>query len=53
MAGKHRLRNRRVQRTTRHRAIEVVDARHSLPDCGCAGCWLDAWGFHGAPPGHW
>jgi hypothetical protein len=27
MAGKHRLRNRRVQRTTRHRAIEVVDAR--------------------------
>jgi hypothetical protein len=27
MAGKHRLRNRRVQRTTWHRAIEVVDAR--------------------------
>ena len=27
MAGKHRLRDRRMQRTTRHRAIEVVDAR--------------------------
>jgi hypothetical protein len=27
MAGRHRLRNRRVQRTARHRAIEVVDAR--------------------------
>jgi hypothetical protein len=27
MAGKHRLRNRRVQHTTRHRAVEVVDAR--------------------------
>jgi hypothetical protein len=27
MIGRHRLRDRRVQRTTRHRAIEVVDAR--------------------------
>lgn len=27
MIGRHRLRDRRVQRTVRHRAIEVVDAR--------------------------
>jgi hypothetical protein len=27
MTGRHRLRDRRVQRTTRHRAIEVVDVR--------------------------
>jgi len=27
MAGRHRLRGRRVQRTTRHHAVEVVDAR--------------------------
>jgi hypothetical protein len=27
MAGRHRLRNRVVQRTARHRAVEVVDAR--------------------------
>ena len=27
MTGKHRLRDRRGQRPTRHRAIEVVDAR--------------------------
>jgi len=27
MIGRHRLRDRRVQRTTRHRAIEIVDAR--------------------------
>lgn len=36
MAGRHRLRGRRVQRTVRHRAIEVVDARtrtvHFLTD---------------------
>lgn len=36
MAGRHRLRGRRVQRTSRHRAIEVVDARtltaHFLTD---------------------
>jgi hypothetical protein len=27
MAGKHRLRGRRVQHTTRQRAVELVDAR--------------------------
>lgn len=27
MAGRHRLRNRRVQHTSLHRAVEVVDAR--------------------------
>jgi hypothetical protein len=27
MIGRNRLRDRRVQHTTRHRAIEVVDAR--------------------------
>jgi hypothetical protein len=27
MTSRHRLRDRRVQRTARHRAIEVVDAR--------------------------
>lgn len=26
MAGRHRLRNRRVQHTSQHRAVEVVDA---------------------------
>ena len=36
MAGKHRLKGRHVQHTTRHRATEVVDARtltaHFLTD---------------------
>ena len=27
MIGRHRFRDRRVQRTTRHRDVEVVDAR--------------------------
>jgi hypothetical protein len=27
MAGRHRLKGRRVQHTTRHRTIELVDAR--------------------------
>ena len=27
MTGRHRFRNRRVQHTARHRAVDVVDAR--------------------------
>jgi hypothetical protein len=35
MTGRHRLRNRRVQtqRTTRHRTVEVVDARTLTAHC--------------------